>query len=80
MDKCVVCLNVKLKEFLDLGKTALANNFLTSEELKIRNEEFFPLKLAYCDNCFHVQLIDHVKPKKMFDNYLYISSASVCTD
>lgn len=76
MSSCIICSNKKLKEFLDLGKTALANNFLTSKELSIHNEELFPLRVAYCDKCFHVQLLDHVDPKKMFDNYLYISSAS----
>ena len=76
MDKCIVCGNKNLNKFLDLGKTALANNFLEPEDLNLIVEEFYPLRVAYCNNCFHVQLIDHVNPKKMFDNYLYISSAS----
>ena len=76
MDNCIVCGHKKLNKFLDLGKTALANNFLEPEELNLHQEKFYPLRVAYCNNCFHVQLIDYVNPKKMFDNYLYISSAS----
>tara|TARA_X000000950_G_scaffold116322_1_gene146054 strand:- start:4540 stop:5775 length:1236 start_codon:yes stop_codon:yes gene_type:complete len=76
MDNCIVCGNKNLNKFLDLGKTALANNFLELEDLNLIDEEFYPLRVAHCNNCFHVQLIDYVDPKKMFDNYLYISSAS----
>ena len=64
MDKCIVCGNKNLNKFLDLGKTALANNFLEPEDLNLIVEEFYPLRVAYCNNCFHVQLIDHVNPKK----------------
>ena len=41
MDKCIVCGNKKLNKFLDLGKTALANNFLEPEDLNLIVEEFY---------------------------------------
>lgn len=60
---------------MNLGEMALANNFLTKEELSIP-EPKYPLKVGFCHNCGHVQLVEHVPPGIMFENYLYISSAS----
>jgi|MDSW01.2.fsa_nt_gb hypothetical protein len=73
--QCLICKNKNLIEILNLGKTALANNLIP---FKFRNikEKQFPLILCYCKNCKHVQLKNIVNPKLMFDNYLYISSAS----
>ena len=73
---CLICKSNNLKEFLNLGETALANNFLSKSELENNSEDFFPLRVSYCGDCYHVQLLDLVNPKLMFDNYLYISSAS----
>ena len=60
---------------MDLGSTALANKFLSKEELSTP-EPKYPLKVGFCHACGHVQLIDLVPPQAMFDHYLYISSAS----
>ena len=38
--------------------------------------EKYPLRLAKCTKCAHVQLDYLASPKKMFKNYLYLSSAS----
>jgi len=72
---CIVCGTRKVEEFLDLGVTALANKFLRKEEL-FKAEPKYPLKVAFCHNCGHVQLVERVPPSDMFDDYLYISSAS----
>jgi D-mycarose 3-C-methyltransferase len=64
-----------LKLFLDLGSTALANRFVAEEELSL-DEPSYPLRVAFCPECTHVQLLDRVPPHAMFDEYLYISSAS----
>jgi SAM-dependent methyltransferase len=61
--------------FLDLGKTTLANKFLRAEELS-GAEPKYPLRVGYCHECHHVQLLDLVPPQEMFANYLYVSSAS----
>jgi len=61
--------------FLDLGETALANQFLRSDEIDAE-EVKYPLRVGFCHGCGHVQLLDTVPPLTMFENYLYISSAS----
>lgn len=72
---CIVCGSMKVEEFLDLGAFALANKFLSKEEL-VKAEPKYPLKVGFCQNCGHVQLSERVPPSDMFDDYLYISSAS----
>jgi SAM-dependent methyltransferase len=62
-------------EFLDLGATALANQFLRAEDIN-GQEPKYPLRVGFCRSCTHVQLMDPVPPLEMFENYLYISSAS----
>jgi len=75
MVKCIVCSSSNVQEFLDLGPTALANNFLTSEELS-EPEPKYPLRVGFCNECGHAQLLEHVPPSAMFEKYLYISCMS----
>jgi SAM-dependent methyltransferase len=72
---CIVCDEETVEQFLDLGETALANKFLSSEELS-QSESTYPLKVGFCHTCGHVQLTDIVPPQAMFEDYLYVSSAS----
>lgn len=72
---CLVCQGTDIKEFLDLGATALANQFLRPEQIQ-GSEPKYPLRAGFCHGCGHVQLLDTVPPEAMFDHYLYISSAS----
>lgn len=72
---CLVCAGTAVEPFLDLGATALANKFLTAAELA-QPEPAYPLRVGYCRGCGHVQLMDHVPPGAMFEDYLYVSSAS----
>jgi hypothetical protein len=72
---CILCRSAEVEEFLDLGETALANQFLRADEINGR-EPKYPLRIGFCNACGHVQLTDSVPPGAMFDNYLYISSAS----
>jgi len=60
---------------LDLGLTALANKFITKEELSC-TEASYPLTVGFCHSCNHIQLTEIVPPKEMFEEYLYVSSAS----
>jgi SAM-dependent methyltransferase len=70
-----VCRSNSVQLFLDLGETALANQFLRSDEIN-SGEAMYPLRVGFCHDCAHVQLLDSVPPRAMFANYLYISSAS----
>ena len=71
--KCRSCNKDKLKRVVSLGYQPLANNLLKNKNEK---EELYPLEMNYCPNCHNCQLSVVVDPKKMFSNYLYLSSTS----
>ncbi|HEY4500161.1 MAG TPA: class I SAM-dependent methyltransferase [Candidatus Paceibacterota bacterium] len=73
--KCRICGNTKLAKILDLGKTPLANAFLSKKDLR-KKENRFPLVLVFCDKCFLVQLGHSVDPRILFHNYHYNTGAS----
>ena len=58
---------------MSLGYQPLANNLLKSRN---SNCELYPLEMNYCKDCHNCQLSVVVEPKKMFSNYLYLSSTS----
>lgn len=72
--ECLLCGGQELEILLDLGRTGLANNLPRPADLSV--EKTFPLRLARCGRCTHIQLADRVDPSEMFQNYLYVSSAS----
>lgn len=75
LSQCFLCGAEAVERFLDLGHTALANKFLSRDELSLP-EPSYPLRVGFCHTCGHVQLTEIVPPKAMFDDYLYVSSAS----
>ena len=65
-----------IKEFLDLGKQPLANNYLTKKNLK-KKEDFYNLKIGFDKKTKFVSIINTVAAKRMFNNkYPYRSSMS----
>lgn len=72
---CLLCAAREVEEFLRLGEMSLANKFVTREQLATTAPRY-PLRLGFCHTCGHVQLMDIVPPQAMFDDYLYMSSAS----
>lgn len=60
---------------IDLGLQPLANNLLRREDLK-KDEPRFPLRLAVCETCWLIQIIETVPPVDLFSEYLYFSSFS----
>jgi len=70
---CRSCDSTKLKRVVSLGYQPLANNLLKN---KNEQDELFPLEMNYCPTCHNCQLSVAVDPKKMFSNYLYLSSTS----
>ena len=70
---CRSCGSNKLKRVVSLGYQPLANNLLKKIDEK---DELYPLEMNYCSNCHNCQLSVVVDPKKMFSNYLYLSSTS----
>jgi len=70
---CRSCGSFKLKRVISLGYQPLANNLLKNKNDK---SEMFPLEMNYCQDCHNCQLSIVIDPKKMFTNYLYLSSTS----
>lgn len=74
MGKCLVC-NGNYQEFISFGKQPIANGFLKSEQ--IAQEYFFELKVAFCETCKTVQLVEQPTREQMFnENYAFFSSTS----
>ena len=63
------------RSFVDLGRSPLANSFLSGEDLK-RMEPFYPLHAYVCENCLLVQLEEYQSAERIFSDYLYFSSYS----
>ncbi len=72
--KCLICGN-DINPFVDFGKMPIANGFLMQNQIK--DEYFFSLKVAFCENCKMVQLTEQPDREKMFhENYAFFSSTS----
>jgi SAM-dependent methyltransferase len=72
---CRLCNGDNLVSVLKLESTPPANAFVT-EEQKNKKQICFPLELFFCRNCYHVQLLDVISPKLLFENYIYVSGTS----
>lgn len=74
-DDCRLCHATALEPVLSLGKTPLANEFVT-EAQRGKPQDRFPLDVHLCGGCGHVQLRDIVDPERLFRDYVYVSSTS----
>ncbi|MGH9013453.1 MAG: class I SAM-dependent methyltransferase [Acidimicrobiia bacterium] len=73
---CRSCGADRLRPFLDLGETPLADALVRPGDLA-KPEPRFPLVVAFCPECTLVQILEEVPPEKLFvENYLYFSSFS----
>src|ERR1035437_6868068 len=72
---CRGCGRSGLEVVLDLGEMPLANAILKEEDLA-RPELRFPLVMAYCPECWLVQITETVPPDLLFREYTYFSSVS----
>jgi hypothetical protein len=68
---CRCCGNKNLNRVVSLGYTPLANNLLNFTH---EHSEVYPLELNYCYQCYNLQLSCVIDEKKLFSNYLYLSS------
>lgn len=71
--KCVFCGSTKLSEVIDFGEMALAGGFLKKEQ--IPSEKKYPLAIDFCEDCYAVQVRDHIDPEVLFETDFYFSSA-----
>ena len=72
---CRLCNSEKLCQCFKLEPTPPANAFVKKEHLG-EPQTTFPLDVYFCENCYHVQLLDIVDPKELFENYVYVSGTS----
>jgi len=71
---CRGCGGNDLQSLLDLGRSPIANQFLTSPD---EEDPTFPLHVMVCMKCAFVQLDAEAERKKVFSNeYVYLSSYS----
>jgi novobiocin biosynthesis protein NovU/D-mycarose 3-C-methyltransferase len=76
---CRTCGSANLQLILDLGQTALVNDFLKPEE--VANYKIsLPLRVVLCPDCSLVQLADTVDPKILYSHYAYVTSTSKTMD
>jgi methylation protein EvaC len=74
MGNCNICLP-KITPFMTFGSMPIANGFLTEDQFK--NEYFFEMEVAFCDNCKMFQLVNQPEPGQMFnENYAFFSGTS----
>ena len=76
---CRACGSTRLETILDLGTTALANDFVDPGEVAAYRT-FLPLRLRLCRDCSLVQLADVVDPGVLYSRYAYVTSTSRTMD
>jgi C-methyltransferase C-terminal domain/Putative zinc binding domain/Methyltransferase domain len=77
--QCRTCGSKNLTLILDLGKTALVNDFLKPEDVADYKISL-PLRVVLCPDCSLVQLADTVDPKILYSHYAYVTSTSKTMD
>ena len=70
---CGFCKSKDLSLIMDFGQVALAGGFLNPGDFK--NEQKFPMRLCFCNDCFAVQIVDIIPPDILFQDYFYFSSS-----
>lgn len=70
---CAFCKSTQLVEVINFGEVALAGSFLQMKD--INKEKKYPLVIVFCENCYAVQVRDHIDPKVLFETDYYFSSA-----
>lgn len=73
---CRFCDKDNIFKFLELGAMALANSFLTKDELTSVREQEYPLDVFFCEQCGLVQIGYAVPPDALFKDYIYFSATS----
>lgn len=74
--RCRHCNTSLTHTFIDLGFSPPSNAYLTAAQLE-QPEQYFPLKVKVCDNCWLVQTEDYAEADNLFSSdYAYFSSTS----
>jgi len=70
---CAFCDGTRLHLVIDLGRVALAGAFVTPAQFA--DEQRYPLRVCFCEECYAVQVIDKVSASVLFEDYFYFSSS-----
>ena len=74
-DNCRLCEENILEQVVPLEPTTVAEKYLSKDQLK--DEELVcPLDLYMCESCGHVQSLDIIDPKFLYNDYTYSSGNS----
>jgi SAM-dependent methyltransferase len=71
---CRVCGKGGPVPAIDLGRQPWCNHFLKADE--IGREEYYPLRVVYCEGCGAAQLDYTVRKEVMFGNHTYLSGVT----
>ncbi|XPV76638.1 MAG: methyltransferase domain-containing protein [Desulfovibrio sp.] len=74
-NSCRLCNSSALTEVFSLEPTPPANAFV-SESDRHKTQQCYPLTLCFCEECSHLQLVDVVPAKELFEHYVYVSGTS----
>lgn len=72
---CRFCGKELTHTFVDLGLSPISNEYVSKEHLE-KGQNFYPLNVKVCDECFLVQALEYRKPEDIFTDYKYFSSFS----
>lgn len=72
---CRLCDDTNVRCVFQLESTPPANAFVKKEDIN-RSQSIYPLKMYFCEKCFHLQLLDILDPHELFENYVYVSGTS----
>jgi len=75
MSNCRFCNTFLNEEVIDLGMQPPCNANVSFEDAG-KSEQYFPLKVYICSNCYLVQVVHDLTPSEIFNNYTYFSSYS----
>jgi len=72
---CRLCGSSDLSLAFALEPTPPANAFVSPVD-RGKQQDVFPLDVFFCRSCTHVQLLDIVDPRILFEHYVYVSGTS----
>ena len=72
---CRLCNASKLARVVDLQPIPLSENYF-SDRAKSKSAKKFPIDLYMCEACGHVQHVDIINPKVLWNDYTYFSAGS----
>ena len=74
-ESCRFCKSPNVVPVINLGLMPLAGGFIKIKKNQTATENFYPLELNFCKDCFLLQVNISINPDMLFKNYFYFSSS-----